>query len=502
MNELAASGPEREIFLRALREYQEGCEAPALRPECPFSVLIEPGQRGCDEECVTLLAEHDAPPPHEQVAIGSGLALTRRIPRARRGPAATDRPYDPSEEYFSDEGSGRPMHEWSTVSLMILVKENVSTGFMARSLGAPGAVRAAIEELQLRGVDADRFLRLGLGQHIADGLLISLVFSVMVEAHGVEDYAPPAIPQAWKDVFETADPTAGVHDVDGPYVQLHSSLHEHLLGWLHLASLDDVIDLIAPSPSDFTAAAPLADEDLDIHVWIADRLTKVYLGDWALSSLRLEWRYQHGQLPPPLDPQLMNMRRINENDLARYLVDASCQQEVTQAPRRVDADQFVNTALDLLRDGRRAAAAALFHTIVQSDPGNAAAANNFGFCVLPENPELALQYLIRADKFGYNSPIINIANRVLALHLLERHASALALAEQWWVERPTDEITGSVYLWDLKRLTFTEAHVTHTEPAKYIAELARRVAARTDDAAAEATWNSRIASLAADPPAV
>ncbi len=29
-------GPERQIFVNALREYRNACEAPELTPDCPF----------------------------------------------------------------------------------------------------------------------------------------------------------------------------------------------------------------------------------------------------------------------------------------------------------------------------------------------------------------------------------------------------------------------------------------------------------------------------------
>lgn len=47
---------EREIFLRALRQYSDNCEPPELTPDCPYSVTVGPGLWGCGNECMDLLA--------------------------------------------------------------------------------------------------------------------------------------------------------------------------------------------------------------------------------------------------------------------------------------------------------------------------------------------------------------------------------------------------------------------------------------------------------------
>ena len=94
MTQLPSAGPEREIFLRALRAYSEACTPPALTPGCPFAIEIAPGRRGCGDECLTLLAEHGAPGPVEEFAVGEFHVVRNRRPRPRHSPESTARPYD------------------------------------------------------------------------------------------------------------------------------------------------------------------------------------------------------------------------------------------------------------------------------------------------------------------------------------------------------------------------------------------------------------------------
>jgi len=95
MNPLPPSGPAKEIFVRALREFSDSCQPPALKPTCPFSTETHPGVRGCGEECMDLLASFESGEAAErtEVSLGDGIALRPRH-RARRGPDPSARAMD------------------------------------------------------------------------------------------------------------------------------------------------------------------------------------------------------------------------------------------------------------------------------------------------------------------------------------------------------------------------------------------------------------------------
>ena len=66
---LPDSGPEREIFIAALRNYSDTCEAPLLQPDCPFATLTDPDTRGCGEECIDLFAAYHGDEPQGRVCM-------------------------------------------------------------------------------------------------------------------------------------------------------------------------------------------------------------------------------------------------------------------------------------------------------------------------------------------------------------------------------------------------------------------------------------------------
>ena len=121
MVELSDDPREREIFLRALRYYSDSCEPPELHAECPFSVDQGPGQRGCGEECLDLLATHNAPSVTEE--LGNDISIVRSVrPRARRS-HLSHKAYDAREVYLTDKAGKSPQRwTWLPFSKTLLKK--------------------------------------------------------------------------------------------------------------------------------------------------------------------------------------------------------------------------------------------------------------------------------------------------------------------------------------------------------------------------------------------
>jgi tetratricopeptide (TPR) repeat protein len=90
------------------------------------------------------------------------------------------------------------------------------------------------------------------------------------------------------------------------------------------------------------------------------------------------------------------------------------------------ADSLTAVAADHLKNGRPEVAAAIFKAIVSVIPNDAIAHNNYGFCLLPLDTAAALVELEMASRLGYDN-LTNLANRVLALHLLGRNEESLSL---------------------------------------------------------------------------
>lgn len=106
------------------------------------------------------------------------------------------------------------------------------------------------------------------------------------------------------------------------------------------------------------------------------------------------------------------------------------------------------SAVKLLKDGHRRAAATLFGAVLATDFEDGKLYNDYGFCLLPDDTQAAYVALERACSAGYGEPV-NLANRILALYWMGKPAMALELAHEYlsnW-EKP-DEAPS--YLWDFK----------------------------------------------------
>jgi Flp pilus assembly protein TadD len=94
------------------------------------------------------------------------------------------------------------------------------------------------------------------------------------------------------------------------------------------------------------------------------------------------------------------VRTVDEGELAKLIADRAVKaaQDAIEGEREAAERQaflFVQPAVRFLQDGRRREAAALFEALIDFDPDNPEAQNNLGFCLLPDDPERALQHVAR-----------------------------------------------------------------------------------------------------------
>jgi tetratricopeptide (TPR) repeat protein len=141
----------------------------------------------------------------------------------------------------------------------------------------------------------------------------------------------------------------------------------------------------------------------------------------------------------------------------------------------------------MLREGKRREAAAVFEALTNLNPRNAAAWNNRGFCLLPDDPATALTFLEKAANLGYGSRGINAANRTLALFRLGRYATALELVEQATTD--VSALRDSAFLWSIES---DLPEVIHYDNAlAYMVDLAKRSADAAGDSTASRRWLER-----------
>ena len=122
MTSLPSSGPERAIFIAALRAYTSSCEAPELTPGCPFYRLHVDGAY-CGEECMDLLAAHRGDGDAPEVRLSSEITLIQRPTRFRSEVRRPARAYDAREIQLLD--SGRSPHVRRAGALLLDLQESL-----------------------------------------------------------------------------------------------------------------------------------------------------------------------------------------------------------------------------------------------------------------------------------------------------------------------------------------------------------------------------------------
>lgn len=151
---LPSEGPERRIFLVALQRFSEQCYAPYLIEDCPFSVDLDDGTRGCAEECKDLLSRFGRPiASTDTVFTQSGLVAHRRP--STRPPAhhrSGGRAFDAGQAYHSALG---PTETWGAVPLLYAVRAIAQTAPAARAVGDNEELQKCLRTLFERGFDVD-----------------------------------------------------------------------------------------------------------------------------------------------------------------------------------------------------------------------------------------------------------------------------------------------------------------------------------------------------------
>ena len=440
-----------KMMLQSLRNFSEACQPPLLRSDCPFSIEIEPGLRGCAEECMDILGEHGAPLPTEVVVIEAGLSVRRKNqPRARHSSVSETQSFDARAIYLQDE-SGLNLNQWSLLSLLYKIKELVS--FRPSSTYSDNDLRLTeidevVKLLEARGLQLDSHLAPALRREIGMTLASHIISNHKSDAVGGE------IEQRWTELLfsETMVRHIEVDDKElssNPIIEVFSKV----VRWASLSSFQEVLRFQPPVELSFKSLNELGEleksrithqTDLDssecdsIGQWMLDRFTETYIDRWKTESMRREWKYIHGQLAPPCSPYEMKAREVKERELAIVMAEKLSRMEPRPRPRNSDSDSLVSTelltyhlvkpAVNFLEEGRRTEATALFEAVLQSDPESEEANNNLGFCLIPDNPELALTYFDKASANQAQPTSLVSINRMLALAKLGKITILLSIA--------------------------------------------------------------------------
>lgn len=444
---LAASGDEREILLRALREYSDTCVAPNLTAHCPFSIDTDAGGRFCEEQCLDLLGRNQAPAAVDEIDLGAGFSVfRRRRPRPRTGNDAGARPFDARATWLADED--QPLEQWHTVSLIVGLIERLTrpppADETSRATRHERIVRS-IEILEERGLDFESCLKLPMVGRVVSTMTVLLLFaprgdhaseSTGTSGAGTSQSDLRAFVEAWTPALEDMGIAVGNipenRESAAQRGRHMAALLPRLATWAATAEFDDIVSWRPP-----IGCLPEPDQRLVEQIspagnrWIFDRFHETYLTNWSTSSLHQEWKWTHGEAACPIPESEMKLRHVNESTLAKLIADRAAHR--TDVDSSLQLGTFERVARELLQSGSREAAAAVFEAVVIEAPDNAEAHNDLGFCLIQDEPSEALDALERARELGYRPAIVNIANRGLCLIKLERYGPASALIDEGFV---------------------------------------------------------------------
>jgi len=472
---LSVNGKNKEIFLSALRDFSDNCEAPQLTPHCPFFERTAQGP-GCAEQCQDVLAEHNVSGADVGLDLGEGLALhVRRRRRPRRGPDESARPFDAAEIRLRDKD--RPTDAKHTVSIL---------GDVFAEIGLPPAaasdaddrryvVEAGFNELVQRGFDQELLLAT-VAERLARSVLIwaglPLVFEGDEEERGA--FEECFLDSGWllvlKD-WKQSQAQADTSDLDLFVKLVRGPMRDLSRRWLHSLSLGDLLAWKAPAQLGDMEKLPMIEPHLRNRAsWLYDRFTTTYLYKWSDASLHLEWAYVHGDREGCSVPRQMAVRKVEAADLARELAHRSSGEwRKTGSPesRSFQSSDFVHFAAEKLRTGQSEVATGIYEGLYALSPDDADIANNLGFCLVPHDPWRALEILDRAWSMRGQRHLVTLANRVFVLRLLGRVDDAVKEAA---LQLSCDPHPQGAYLWTADENSDLRL-VDVENPSEYISQI-------------------------------
>ncbi|MBU1227416.1 MAG: hypothetical protein KJ698_09465 [Actinobacteria bacterium] len=428
-----------------------------------------------------LLAKHNAPPPLDETSLDGPYSIRRaKIPRARRMPPGHEksRPFDARQRYLSEKT--QPIDEQSVPSLLLGLTEALVNAPDAKHDEREQAARPYYEHLLEIGLD-----RNDIASHVATTLGPAIAIAVITATERDDDGFREGTTDWLAAINPLVEAEGNSPDADNRATVL-MMLIPVVPAWLAPLDLDDWARWRAPTPEQMRGLVMEREPSPPFleSTWLITRFTSTYLGDWPEESLKEEWRYLHGELPPPLPGSVMRQRIVSESDIAKELANRA----VTSRKKHwlISSGKYTDRAADLLARGRFEEAALVFEALADAT-GDPAAVNNLGFCLIPLDLDRALYELERAAKLGFSDPAINLANRVLILSIRGRFTAALNLAEKALDLVGGDEMA---FLWGYEpdgRFELRSA----AKVGEYVIEIALRIVRSIGDIDLIAQWEAR-----------
>jgi hypothetical protein len=338
------------------------------------------------------------------------------------------------------------------------------------------AIKGCLRRLNLFGVDGENLVRYGMPHRAALAIYVTLITSEPSRLAQLIDVNRWRTLLHVNDAMPSSDGDASNDALSQVRAQENVAHVPHQLDrWAMNASLADVLNWVPPSDEEWRRISLESSSIEDVseaYLWLWRRNVVDELDRWSVSSLHLEYRWQNQQ-----QVGLFSELALGADGPAPDLLNAAIARRAVEPQDSSETDAVFwalqDAAVEYLKQGKFAAAVALFEFHHGRFPNDARALNNMGFCLMPTSPSKALHWLEVAMKYGYADVSINTYNQCCCLERLNRADEALDKAESYWQRlRPPTVFPG--YLW-----TLTEGGWELSgddDPESQIIELALRAA--------------------------
>ncbi len=408
----------------------------------------------CEEQCQSVLRGLGYEGrPERSVQLG-GLVLHGR---ARPGTVVRGSDdYDAAQIFMEDRV--RPLSERRLAAILMDATALMQNPFFSGNLYEDLALIE--QELERRGAASVEFLSYALVEAGASRI-ISLLLLDRLNTLGSLGETALQLPEGsatvnldeWKDCLAHIAPknTIDVHGLEkeNPADQLMRSLavtlahddvcraalgpafRNRVMNWLarlHRADLRGFVETPAPTVPLFLAESQEWSIPEDAR-WIIDRFTKTDLGSWDDKSLMLEWGAVQGN-PPPLNGRVWRERVLSAEELSVAFMQRS--QVMARPSRRqgLEASEYVGVARDKLLAEEYGAACEIFEGLSVLRGADGEVHNNWAFCMLPHDPQRALEILENSILFPMDDRNLRTANRAFFLHMLGRNEEAMLVLKR------------------------------------------------------------------------
>jgi hypothetical protein len=363
-----------------------------------------------------------------------------------------DRPFDASEVLLRDRD--KPCVERRTASLVKELRDLVVQ--RTADEGAADLRREKFdrldEELRSRGIDVDSLVRFGMGPeifaiHVAPVFLrLVLPADVAEEVIGGRGNFKIEITRA-----KSSNASDDVEDITSDVIaKALSEAHASMDVMVNQAPVRVLLKIDPEPEAGFmgTRSDSLKEELIDSYRWLVERFSETFLKEWSTESLHLEYRWVHASGATPCPEDLMSDRVVDNTDLVREIAERAALDDSTKS-EGLDSESELTSRMQvyartLVEHGRYREAAALFEFSLQRHPDDPALLNNIGFCLMLEDPRVAIFHLTEAVKLRYSPLPVAIYNQICCHYMLGEPRLAVRIADNFWPEGFSGNACGAV----------------------------------------------------------